>query len=891
MFGSMHRRFDYCQNIQRNSSPVRAMLIALCFAILCCASATRALADDPGLPPPPVSQIIDSNGVNLTTGVWRPVGPGATIGQANQGALGYVVNQSETDYWNSTVKSAVGSSHYTVTLLGEPEAFTLSGATFTPDYFTGGSLTFDGTNYTYTKRNGDVAVFPATTFTCSSYCTVGLIRTLTYASGESLNFTFRTATGFTSLLSINSNLGYQIKVTYKSDDPSSPNWYEIDHVTAINNTVDWCDPTVDGCSGLTQTWPTLSFSTVSGVEHMIDTMGHTTLLSHTAVGTVVTTTYQFPAGDQVSVSQDQCVGCDPGVFTYTNNNGTWGYSIEASGSEIDTTVTGSGSARYVVSDAATGIIKSDTLDYGGTNPLTTIYENDGVHITKVTYPENNVRKLTYDSRGNLIEVRDISKTPGTPLDVVWSAAYPASCDSSNFRVCNKPTSITDPNLNTTSYTYDSNSGNVLTITGPSVNGGQAQTRYSYTAVSAWYKQDSSGAITVAPTQVYKITAVSKCLLNAGSWNNAGASNWGAFLWSSTGFSTGSCLSSNQENKTTTVYPSGSSTLATNVLPSQTTVASGSGSISITTSQTYDGYSNTISQTGPNPGNTSVVFYDLDRRAIGTVGPNPGGGLQNPATRTTYDYDGKVTEVETGYAPSQSFSDWQNNFTSVLQNSTAYNSLSGLKISDSAAVGGVTQSVTQYTFDGNDNLSCTAVRQDPSYFSSLPTSACDQSGTPPYGSFGADMITHYTYDGANRLLTTQSGYNTSGVTSITLVTNSYTNNSKIASVQDANGNQSAYTYDGLDHMVKLNFPDPSTHIPNSADYETYGYDPNGNMISKRLRSGDTVSYSYDAMNRQTVKSFSGGSTTSVYTGYDLSGDVLSVHYSSAGGLTDILYQRE
>src|SRR5215469_5877506 len=101
MFGSMHRRFDYCQNIQRTASPVRAILIALCFGALCCASATRALADDPGLPPPPVSQIIDSNGVNLTSGVWRPAGPGATIGQANQGALGYIVNQSETDYWNS----------------------------------------------------------------------------------------------------------------------------------------------------------------------------------------------------------------------------------------------------------------------------------------------------------------------------------------------------------------------------------------------------------------------------------------------------------------------------------------------------------------------------------------------------------------------------------------------------------------------------------------------------------------------------------------------------------------------------------------------------------------------------------------------------------------------
>ena len=81
-------------------------------------------------------------------------------------------------------------------------------------------------------------------------------------------------------------------------------------------------------------------------------------------------------------------------------------------------------------------------------------------------------------------MRHVSKTPGTPGDLVTSATYPSSC--SNPRTCNKPTSTTDTRGYRTDYTYNATHGGVLTITAPAPSGAapvgsgpRSQTRFSY----------------------------------------------------------------------------------------------------------------------------------------------------------------------------------------------------------------------------------------------------------------------------------------------------------------------------------------------------------------------------------------------------------------------------
>jgi RHS repeat-associated protein len=73
-----------------------------------------------------------------------------------------------------------------------------------------------------------------------------------------------------------------------------------------------------------------------------------------------------------------------------------------------------------------------------------------------------------------------------------------------------------------------------------------------------------------------------------------------------------------------------------------------------------------------------------------------------------------------------------------------------------------------------------------------------------------------------------------------------------------------------------------HAPNASDYEHYGYDENGNRTSLRLRSSETITYQFDALNRVYIKSFPAGSGGTYY-GYDLQGHTLDVRFGSLTGL--------
>ncbi len=67
-----------------------------------------------------------------------------------------------------------------------------------------------------------------------------------------------------------------------------------------------------------------------------------------------------------------------------------------------------------------------------------------------------------------------------------------------------------------------------------------------------------------------------------------------------------------------------------------------------------------------------------------------------------------------------------------------------------------------------------------------------------------------------------------------------------------------------------------------DYEGYGYDANGNRTSLRLRSTETIVYTYDNLSRETLKDIPGGTGADVYAAYDLAGRRLSARFASAAG---------
>lgn len=185
------------------------------------------------------------------------------------------------------------------------------------------------------------------------------------------------------------------------------------------------------------------------------------------------------------------------------------------------------------------------------------------------------------------------------------------------------------------------------------------------------------------------------------------------------------------------------------------------------------------------------------------------------------------------------------------------------------------------------LECKAVRMNPAVFSSLVASAansqaaCALSAAGPED-YGSDRITKYYHYDDGRLSREQRAVGTGLVQDY--ATYSYTLNGRIDWVDDAKGNRSKFAYDGFDRTLRLYFPKTTAgaHNYNSSDYEGYGYDENGNRISLRLRSGETIGYQFDGLNRATKKTIPGSGGGDVVYGYTLQGQSTFARFGSASG---------
>lgn len=308
--------------------------------------------------------------------------------------------------------------------------------------------------------------------------------------------------------------------------------------------------------------------------------------------------------------------------------------------------------------------------------------------------------------------------------------------------------------------------------------------------------------------------------------------------------------------------------------------------------------------------TRAVRYDLERHVVGTIAPDPDGAgpLRHLAVRNTYDAAGRLVTLEKGELASWQSedvkpADWSG-FTVQTRTDFVYDGMDR-KIKESVSSGGSVYQVTQYSYDVVGRLQCIAVRMDPGSFGSLPASACDQSNP----SNPSDRITKSLYDDAGQLLQVRKAMGT-GLEQA-YVTYSYTPNGKQEYVVDANGNKARLVYDGLDRQSQWQFP--STSPPggfngstpanamasagavNTNDREEYGYDANGNRTSLRKRDGRTLTYTFDALNRVTVKAVpdacvSGYACTNVpssmtrdvYYSYDARGLQTAARFDSPSG---------
>jgi len=279
--------------------------------------------------------------------------------------------------------------------------------------------------------------------------------------------------------------------------------------------------------------------------------------------------------------------------------------------------------------------------------------------------------------------------------------------------------------------------------------------------------------------------------------------------------------------------------------------------------------------------TTLYRYDAARQVVGVISPLTDGLY--PALRNTYDSEGRIIKIEMGSFSAASdlnkSPDGWTSFTATAVSERTYDVVGRLLTEKHRSGTGANPILTQRSYDSVGRLTCTAIRMNASVFGSLPASACTLS---TQGTDGPDRVTNRVYDPAGELLTEQRAYGTPLQENVATYT--YTPNGRRDWVQDAGGNRSDFTYDGFDRLIQINFPQPTANAqaPNPSDFEQYGYDKDNNRTSLRLRSGETITYDFDELNRIKTKHIpSLGSD--VWAGYDLQGHVLFDRFGSSSGL--------
>ncbi|MBX3593785.1 RHS repeat-associated core domain-containing protein [Sphingomonas sp.] len=809
----------------------------------------------------PVRQTLDDNGVDLLRGELVVEQTILSIG-GDQGLQYRVRTQATSSRSNIDAALYKDGSTITATVDNVTDRFTVSGSTYTPTEAKGATLSLSGSTYSYTSRQGTVVTFTkpyGTEVATDSYATEGFATQILRPDGERLDLSYQRTIfcdyfegdlctgGYRTarrLASVKSSSGYLLSLYYASDDLEEGSqlgaWMSKTDIKAINLASEYCAPTAAGCA-TTGSWPSLSAPNAQTVMTTMGTSGITALTFQGNTTPDVTIAY---SGGRVS--------------SVTNHAGTTSYGYSDSGGERTVTVTNalSQTTTYVF-DISSERLTSVTNGLGKTRT----YDHDGNgRLTRVTQPDGNYTQLTYDGRGNVTETRQVAKSGSGLSDVVTSASFASSC--SNAATCNQPVSTTDARGNTTDYTYDSGHGGVLTVTlpAPSGSGTRPQLRYSYGSYQAQVK-DSGGSIVGSGETVTLLTGVSQCL--SGS----------------------SCTGTSDEQVRTIAY--GSTGVANNLLPSSVTVASGDASISATTSLSYDAIGNLTARDGPLSGSEDTILYRYDgkRRAIGMVGPDPDGvgSRKRRAQRLTYDVAGFNTKVEAGIVDGPSDTDWANFVTT--QTVDIGRDGDGRPTRQVLSAGGTVYGVTDMSYDAAGRADCVAQRLNPSAWGSV-TGACTLQTT---GSDGPDRIAQSVYDAAGQVIRTIGSKGVSGAE--VHETASWTDNGQLASVMDGMGNPTSFEYDGLDRLKKTRYPSTTVGslTSSSTDYEELGYDAGSNVTSRRLRDGNSIGYSYDALNRMTAKDLPGSEPDVSYS-YDLagyltgatqSGNALSFSYDALG----------
>lgn len=465
--------------------------------------------------PPPERPKVDENGVDVQSGDIYFQEPGVSIGGESVGALSYArflsggwrtnftnaldirIEAEYNIYSRSMSYGGISRSEYSNNM-GQMLPLLADGHDWD-------SLR-DGTSLDFSKE------FVSISGAQQQY--INFIKKVTFPNGVVYTFHYKDSTegGIfkTRVQSITSNAGYQLKFNYFSNerDPSSPlsyDWERVVSVVAINNSVDFCDPSADFCN-FSMNWPVIHYGSSSttppgmgeiryergaGYFRIYNPDGSINKSYNTSVINTICIAYNCPGGSLAVRVTSATLGGVTTNYTYSNDQDR--LSVMSSTAGV--------SRRYISDRDAGGITYFD-----GLGRQSRFDENLG-NVEKAVNPEGDYFLYTRDGRGNIITERHFGKGGGQVYQI--TREFPQSCVFGNRKYCNNPQSVTDAAGNRTSYTYSAEHGGVVTEMGPAVNGLSPLVRRYYQQRYAWIR-NGGGSLVRAASPVWLLSEERTC---------------------------------------------------------------------------------------------------------------------------------------------------------------------------------------------------------------------------------------------------------------------------------------------------------------------------------------------------------------------------------------------
>jgi RHS repeat-associated protein len=829
-----------------NSKAISRRVLLSLSTILAAGVAVPAFAQSQTIPEtiPSVRETVDASGVDLATGTLSLPVATVILGDPNNGisfVRRYVSPTTYEDDILGQVTPPPYSSFVKVSVNGASENFTYSSGAFNTTERTGSI--YSAANG-YVKSDGSVTKYDKCKYVdyyngTAQSCNKTQITQIIAPDGYDRYYTYEKSTKITlpagginaqreynRIKTISASGSYTLSLGYfqattspPSYSTSSNEWWNISSVKR-----DTCVSFPCGTPSLRIANPSAGVTTYTDDLNNVTTVttGASSLAVRTPGNTANNMVYTFTSN---KVSQAVVNGITTTyVFTDASNDRT----------VVRTTPQGSETFKFYIPNA-------QLLEYTDRLNNKTIYTFDATSrlLTKVTYPEGNSVEYAYDARGN-VTLTTANAKPGSGLTAITtSASYVATC--TNTKSCNKPVWTKDAKGNQTDYTYDVN-GMVASVKAPTDSTGvRPEARYTYSSsLFSGYN-------------VTKLTEISSC--------SAGVA--------------AACVGTANEMRTVIAYG-----LTPNVAdksfmrPNSITQRNGDNSLSAVTILTYNDVGDVETVNGPLAGaaDTTRTIYDKGiRRKKGLILPDPdGAGPRIPqAARITYDSQMRPILSERGTVPSGATD--LAGFTATEASEAIYDTNN--RVTETRIKSGTTlYGVTQNSYDNAGRINCTVQRMDSAQWTTqTAANACIPQTT---GADGADRVTKYTYDGNDRATMVQTAYGISGVEAND-ATVTFSANSQTLSAKDAENNLTTHVYDGHDRLLQTRYPvgTQGANASSTTDYEGLSYDANSNVTQRRLRDGQLINYSYDNLNRITLKDLP-SAEGDASSGYDLAGRVIS-----------------